>query len=110
MFFLGKIHGIGKRVDAKIRNVIGDLLGKRLEWERKKTTNERKKQHIKKQHNTHKTTIKNERRKKNYRRKAPFVNEKSKREKTIRTKQKEKTKQLRATTPPFKNKTKRTLR
>ena len=48
--FLGKIHGIGSRVDAKIRNVIGDLLGKRLEWERKnnnrkKTTHKKTTQH-----------------------------------------------------------------
>ena len=49
-------------MDAKIRNVIGDLLGKRLEWERKQQPKE--KQHIKKQHNTHTTTIKNERNKK----------------------------------------------
>jgi len=42
--------------------VIGDLLGKRLEWERKKQQ-PKEKQHIKKQHNTHTTTIKNERKK-----------------------------------------------
>ena len=47
-------------MDAKIRNVIGDLLGKRLEWERKKQQQPKEKQHIKKQHNTHTTTIKNE--------------------------------------------------
>jgi hypothetical protein len=63
VFFLGKVHGIGKRVDAKIRNVIGDLLGKRLEWEKKQQQQPKEKQHIKKQHNTHTTTIKNERKK-----------------------------------------------
>jgi len=45
--FLGKIHGIGSRVDAKIRNVIGDLLGKRLEWERKNNNNRKKTTHKK---------------------------------------------------------------
>ena len=57
--FLGKIHGIGQRVDAKIRNVIGDLLGKRLRVGKKK-----QQQPKEKQHNTHTTTIKNERNKK----------------------------------------------
>lgn len=32
-----------------------------LEWERKKQQQPKEKQHIKKQHNTHTTTIKNER-------------------------------------------------
>lgn len=48
-------------MDAKIRNVIGDLLGKRLRVGKKKQQQPKEKQHIKKQHNTHTTTIKNER-------------------------------------------------
>ena len=92
LFFQEKYTELAREWTRKYAMWLVIYLGKAT-WVGKKKQQQPKEKNntLKKKHNTHTTTIKNERNKKSKRRKAPFENEKSKREKNkiIRTKQQE---------------------